>query len=578
MNEENVNWLQLGLRALFEQRRHCDVTIIAEKHEFPCHKAVLAAASEYFDTMFSSSMTEAKSDVISIAEVREDVFNSVLQYIYGNCSVISTENVEYLLQAADRFQISLLKNNCEDFLLERLSVENCIGFWVTGLAYACPKLQATSWNFITENFDLVRKSEELLKLEKEDFLKVISSNEINTLSEEHVCEVAIEWIKHNEPSRKQYFVEVLQELRLCQVSLEFLLEKLFSIKYCHSSSEVCTKLLKDAIKYHALPEKRHMMDCLKIRPRNVSSLAEMTVVLGRRQSQYDEDATEVIGYNSLDDKWYSLCPLPVDIKEEFATCSYGDDIYVSGGTARPEVLFHFSSKHYRWQEKSKMNQGRYRHNMVPAKGSLIVLGGYNFGTISSVENYDIANNSWEHVGDLLYGVDAASAAIQGDRIFVFGGLRSFSKVTDTIQCFDTTTNTCSIFGTLPRPQCNIKTATFKHKTFLAFQNGEIYSFKPNSKLEFVHKMENFDRKDFGFLRDGSQCYFIGGSTNSESEEDGFDSSCHFTDAIDSMSADDGTIETLPSELPIPLVVYGCHNTVIRKKYPLVELKEVLEHL
>ncbi|XP_078482453.1 kelch-like protein 32 [Ciona intestinalis] len=37
-------------------RRYCDVTLVAEGQKFPAHRAVLAASSKYFDTMFSSQV------------------------------------------------------------------------------------------------------------------------------------------------------------------------------------------------------------------------------------------------------------------------------------------------------------------------------------------------------------------------------------------------------------------------------------------------------------------------------------------------------------------------------------------
>ena len=577
MEGEAENWLQLGLRMLFEQQRHCDVTIIAKTEEFPCHKAVLSAASGYFDTMFGSAMSESKSDRVSISEIDPNVFESVLKYIYGGSHLVAADNVESLLQAANLFQITRLKSECELFLLEELSIENCIGFWLTGTTFACAKLEQTSWTFITENFEHVRKSEELLKLEKIDFLKILRSNELNTLSEEHVCEAALEWIKFDELSRMQHFVEILLELRLCQISLDYLLDKLFSVKYAFGNVEVA-RLFKNAIKYHALPERRHTFDSLKVRPRNTSSAVEMTVVLGKRQTKDGENGTEFIGYNSMDEKWYSLTSILFDLDHEFATCPYGDDIYVSGGTAQPETLLQYSSKSNCWQKKSKLQNGRFRHCMVPMKNSLFVLGGCNFGAVGVVERHDISTNTWETVGELHHAVDGAAASAHGDKIFLFGGLKTFFAESDAIQCFDTITNVCTVVSKLPSAQSSIRATVFKRKTYLAFSTGEIYSFIPNSRPEFVHKVEHFDKKNFGFLKDATSCHLVGGSFNAEDEETPVD--CDNTcDVIHHVTADGSDKTTsLPLQLPIPMEVCGCFNVVIRKKYPLIEYKDMLEHL
>lgn len=568
------------MATLYEQHRLCDVTIIVQKEEFPCHRAVLAAASGYFDAMFSSQMTEAKSERVSISEIKPDVFRSVLKFIYFGSSVISTESVESLLHAACMFQITPLQSDCEEFLLEQLAVENCIGFWVTGMTYSCCKLEQESWTFITENFDLVCKSEELLKLEINELMKIIKSNELNTSSEENVCKAAVNWIKHDENSRRDQFSEILKELRLCQVSLEFLLDELYSIKYM-LGNETCSKLVKDAIKYHALPERRHMSDSLKVRPRNRSSVVEMAVVLGRRRNHYGENGTEFIGYSVAEGKWFVLSPLPLDLEEDFATCLYGDDIFVSGGTANMDVFYRFCSSQFRWTKKRKMEIGRYRHNMVAVRNCLFVLGGYNFGTVSSVEKYDISTDSWETVGELHHAVDAAASSVHGDKIYTFGGVKSFSRETDAIQCYDTVTNTCFLVGSLPSPQSKIKAAIYNDQTYLAFPNGELYAFKPNSRLHLAHKADNLDLNDCGFIRDATACYFVGGSKMAmESEEvDACDECVQLSDVIKKVSIDETSEPTsLPAKLPLPLAVYGCFKTVIKRKYPLSEIKEFLEYM
>lgn len=44
-----------GLQKLRGSQKFCDVVLIAEDTEFYCHKVVLSALSEFFDTMFDSS-------------------------------------------------------------------------------------------------------------------------------------------------------------------------------------------------------------------------------------------------------------------------------------------------------------------------------------------------------------------------------------------------------------------------------------------------------------------------------------------------------------------------------------------
>ena len=574
----SCKWLQEGLDRLFQERRHCDVTLDVDGEHFRCHKTVLAAASVFFDAMFSTDMVESRSEKINLIDIKPSVMEVILKFIYSGRDVASADNVEDLIQAASRFQIAPLKDHCEDVLLSEVSDENCVGLWVTGKTLQCERLRNAAWDVITTRFDDVRKSQELLRLDKADFLEIIQSNALNASNEEYVCKMALKWVLFDEFNRKRFFPEILFQLRLCQVSLEFLLEEIFSFKYgCYD--EACTTLLKNAVKYHALPDRRHLFDSLSVRPRNNSTDISLIVVIGRRTvlSEPQRHETECIGYCSHEDTWYSLCSIPVDSGDYFATCPYGNDILVSGGTLQPNSMFYFSAKQFKWLEKANMWTGRYRHAMVGLRDSVFVLGGYNFGAVASVEEFDIRTNMWETVGELHDAVDAASASVIGEKIYVFGGWKGFTEETAAIQCFDTRTNTSTVIGTLPSPQRNTHSLTFNRHTYITFSNGEIHTFKSDGRTKMVHRLENFSRKHFGVYKDKSTLYILGGSTFDEDSVDDYDDE-KVHDTITHMRITDGGVTSLPTKLPVPLEVYGCFNTLIRQKYPLVKLSEVLDFM
>lgn len=43
-----------GLQKQRGSEKFCDVVLVADDETFPCHKVVLAALSEFFETMFDS--------------------------------------------------------------------------------------------------------------------------------------------------------------------------------------------------------------------------------------------------------------------------------------------------------------------------------------------------------------------------------------------------------------------------------------------------------------------------------------------------------------------------------------------
>ena len=573
--EASTCWLKDRLRQMYEDRKHYDVEIRVKTDVFYCHKVVLSAASEYFDAMFTSGMKEAETDFVEIKDIEPNIFRDFLAFIYSHENVISTDNVEGLMLSSCRFQISPLREKCVTFLLEELLPENSIGCWAFGRSLSCERLTDTALEFILENFDMVFKHDEFLRLEFQDLYSLISNENLKVENEDNACRAALRWVNADTENRREYMPEILKELRLSQVSLEFILEEIFTSPYVYQN-EKCAEMVKNAIKYHAMPESRQMFQSTKVRLRNASDKIALTWVLGKRQVNYGDFVTEFIGHSEKDNIWYSLCTAPADLGDDFAACSVGDDLFVSGGTSKPNCLYQFSAKMCKWIEKPQMSHGRYRHSMAAVNKTLYVFGGYNFGTISSVEAFDLFTNTWTRVGDLNHAVDAASIGIYGNKVLIFGGWQGFSEESAAIQCFDTATNTCSVIGSLPSPQKESRAVTFENKTYIACTNGDVYCFQPESGAKLVNRVKDFNMRHFGLYKDSTSLYILGGEHIDTAGTMSPDEERSSSDIIRLSS----TVSTsrFPEQLPVPMEVYHCHNTVVKVTYPLIPFSEQLKFM
>ncbi len=81
----------------------CDVVIRAGERdrEFPVHKCVLSAVSEYFRAMFTSSLCESTQDVVTLNGISPSVLELLFGYAYTAEVKITKNNVQNLLAAAN---------------------------------------------------------------------------------------------------------------------------------------------------------------------------------------------------------------------------------------------------------------------------------------------------------------------------------------------------------------------------------------------------------------------------------------------------------------------------------------------
>lgn len=290
---------------------------------------------------------------------------------------------------------------------------------------------------------------------------------------------------------------------------------------------------------------------------------QVLAVVGKFLDSHGTVVTKFIGYSFSSKKWVALDAIAFDIGEKFAVCSYGYDIYITGGTADMSTCLRYSAKFSQWRVKSGMHFGRYRHAMVAVPDSLFVFGGYNFGTLNSVEQYDIGSESWEQVGELQFGVDGSSAVVIDEKVYIVGGTIDFPKESPGIQCFDTKTYTCSLIANLSTPPKFTSAIKFLDLVRIVCENGEVISFSARESPCVIQKIENFSRKNFGlFMHQGALCV-IGGKQNVYSDDE-----ILCSDVIRVAGEEKEALTAF--ELPFPMEIISCMRTVVARYFPLLD--------
>jgi len=128
-----------------------DVTLACGDQVFYCHKFMLSSRSPVFKAMFQSNMTENESGAVSIIDIHQDVLLEMLQYVYTGCSLTLEKYAGDLLAAAEKYQLDQLKGSCEEMLISKLDVENCIEMLLLAEMNQATNLKTTAVEFFTKN-------------------------------------------------------------------------------------------------------------------------------------------------------------------------------------------------------------------------------------------------------------------------------------------------------------------------------------------------------------------------------------------------------------------------------------------
>ncbi|GMR54593.1 hypothetical protein PMAYCL1PPCAC_24788, partial [Pristionchus mayeri] len=94
-----------------------DIAIVIGGEKIYTSKAILAAHSPVFNAMFYSDFKEKNKEEIELKGVDREEFLEMLHVIYPSSKKITDKSAEYLLRLGDRFQIAILMDRVEEFLV-----------------------------------------------------------------------------------------------------------------------------------------------------------------------------------------------------------------------------------------------------------------------------------------------------------------------------------------------------------------------------------------------------------------------------------------------------------------------------
>ena len=142
---------------LFDQKKYCDVQFCFNDggvdQQIGGHVNVLSIRSPVFAAMFENDMEESKTGRVIIQDICPEVFKQLLQFIYSGrvCEPLTENIAQTLYVAADKYDIDDLKEECVDFLLSCIRMDNALDLMVYAHLYSIKQLEDHALAFVVEN-------------------------------------------------------------------------------------------------------------------------------------------------------------------------------------------------------------------------------------------------------------------------------------------------------------------------------------------------------------------------------------------------------------------------------------------
>lgn len=361
-----------------------DVILLVEGQQFPAHKNVLAASSEFFKAMFLSPITLNSEITKRIEGLSAQSMELILDYLYQGKIEITEQNVEDILVASRMFLLEALSEACCKYLQVRININNCWGIRHMADKYSLNDLFVKAHTFIEDNFAEAKASMEFLALPLSYLMELMNDDELN-IREDELATAVLRWIEHD-TNRKCHLEVLFKQLRLKYISQEYL-EKLVRENRLVLSNDYLVSLIKAASSHddeNDLAELISERELNKMNtPRKWQRIVPMLTAVGGTQNVF---------YNPEEKMWISLATLKTRHCPGLA--SVDTKMYLVGGShewVRMANCQRFCPEQNIWEDMTQMNVARSNIGLVYLEKYLYSVGGYDGNTPSKYDN--ICNDS-----------------------------------------------------------------------------------------------------------------------------------------------------------------------------------------
>ncbi|XP_015600929.1 kelch-like protein 18 [Cephus cinctus] len=516
---QQVDLFSLGFSRFEEIRRQgklCDVTLKVDDQSFSAHRIVLAVMIPYFKAMFLNNMMESKQKDITLQGIDAIAAEALINFAYSGRITLTNNNVQSIMVGAAFFQLLKVKDACADFLKRRFHPQNALGIRRFADTLSCAPLMVDADKYIQQYFHEVALADEFFSLTYLELKELVSRDELHVVSEEKVFEAVMRWIKYDSESRVIYLPELLSLVRLPLLTPHYLADHIAKEELIRSSHQ-CRDLLDEARDYHLMPERRHLVQTFRSRPRCCNYMMGHIFAVGGL-TKYGDSLSTVEVYDPFIEKWQTSEAMMM-LRSRVGVAVHKNKLYAFGGyngLERLATVEVYDPAVKSWKIIAPMHCKRSAVGTAALNNYLYVCGGYDgISSLNTVERYCPEKDKWRMISPMnKYRSAGGVVAFQGC-IYALGGHDGLS-IFDSVERYDPKIGVWTSVKSMLTRRCRLGVATLNGKLYVCggydgstfLQSVEVYD-PVSDKWNYVAPM-NVMRSRAALVANMGKLWAIGG--------------------------------------------------------------------
>ena len=408
-----------------------------------CHKAVLVAMSEYFRLMFNVGSADVDINVLEL-NTTSDIVKDVLQFIYKGTTDIHDDNVELLLAQSIDMQLHQLTQQCKDFIEKNISIDNVIRYHECSMSLQYEPLSMITSAYIKNNCTQLLSTGNLTQL-RVDNLKSLLVYMTTAGVEDHIkLDIILQWLTvHSDCNESAELLSAIQfdELTIdCLKSIKdnplleqqhkLLIQESLNIKYEQELEKQRMEMQKERKMF---AKEKQDVEIQRQKQQQQQQLQQQQQQQQQQKQTQEEvlvmktQSKQIKQYNVKTRKWIELMNVPDWVDGYTSWYASEHRIIIAGtgpGSVNANRVAVLDMKSRGVKELPRLPAVRYHPGVVVDGDEVYIIGGIDSSlTVTDTMYYTniTQNNGWTTLPTMPTATYASVISVDSDHIYVFGG-------------------------------------------------------------------------------------------------------------------------------------------------------------